>query len=183
MSVNMVNCANSGSIKHGSYLLPYLLSSIIIHKFWSEFKIWETWEWCRQNNNVGDLHPITMINRQLSMKKQKMALEEPKSPPQKLQRHSGAKQNKQTKNKLRITTQKEKNTSFCLHHLIPQVGTAQCQEGSSQLTRVPLTRKRRAGWVTSFPCLLEGPTSVSSHPETKRADMYRGTRKKCRNYS
>lgn len=34
---------------------------------------------------------------------------------------------------------------FCLLHLIPQPGIVQHQRETSQLERVPLTRKRRAG--------------------------------------
>ena len=52
---------------------------------------------------------------------------------QKLQQHSSEKN-------LRITHKLVKKiASFCLHHPIPQEGTVQHQEGTSQLERVSIT--------------------------------------------
>ena len=45
---------------------------------------------------------------------------------------------------------RRKTASFCLHHPIPQEGTVQHQEGTSQLERVSITWQRRVAWAISF---------------------------------
>ena len=45
---------------------------------------------------------------------------------------------------------RRKTASFCLHHPIPQEGTVQHQEGTSQLERVSITWQQRVAWAISF---------------------------------
>ena len=80
---------------------------------------------------------------------------------------------------LRITTQKGKeDNSFCPHHPIPQASFAS-RERSPQLDAVPLTRRGRAGWATSFPVSLgpiERSHSVLPQPEAGKAEITQTTR-------
>lgn len=57
-----------------------------------------------------------------------------------------------------------------------QVGTAQHQEGTGQLERIPLDRKKTQEKAASptFWSLKKQPFSVSLHLETSKVEKYRG---------
>ena len=58
----------------------------------------------------------------------------------------------------------------------PPVSSVQCQEGTAQLERVPLTRKGREDWATGFSSIWDHCTDVLPwfHPrQIHRAEMYK----------
>ena len=67
-----------------------------------------------------------------------------------------------------------KNSHILLHHPIPQAGTAQSQQGTSQLERGPLAREGKAGWATSFSSIsghLSGQRSCFSFLQPRQAKL------------
>ena len=73
--------------------------------------------------------------------------------------------------------------SFLLHHPIPQASIAQHKDGTSQLRRVPLSRKGKLSQAASFPSFLRHQAKVLLWfhlNQAGKAEMYRdaGTRKK-----
>ena len=52
------------------------------------------------------------------------------------------------------TKREGRTASLCIYYPNPQAETAQCEEGTPWVRRVPLAGKRRVGWAISFPSLL-----------------------------
>lgn len=70
----------------------------------------------------------------------------------------------------------ERTASFCLHHPILHISPAHCQQGTPHPERVLPTRKGRVGEAQAslaFGGITQGPTLVSPHLETSKAEMYR----------
>lgn len=70
----------------------------------------------------------------------------------------------------------ERTASFCLHHPILHMSPAHCQQRTLHPERVLPTRKERVGEPRAslaFGGIAQGPTLVSPHLETSKAEMYR----------